>query len=118
MRSATCDAASAAPDSAAAYFVHLFGTSQSQDQGGETGMKKGGSQKSKSPSQLIDARIKELGDWRGKIRTRLRNFVKQAHPASLEGWEGRGGPGWGHAGLIFTGGAFKKVGRVTLAHRA
>jgi hypothetical protein len=56
------------------------------------GMKKTGSQKSKSPSQLIDARIKELGDWRGKMLSRVRALVKEADPDVVEEWKWRGVP--------------------------
>ncbi len=68
-------------------------------------MKKSGSQKSKSPSQLIDARIKELGDWRGKMLSRLRTLVKEADPEVVEEWKWRGVPVWSHDGLICTGDA-------------
>ena len=61
-------------------------------------MKKSGSQKSKSPSQLIDARIKELGDWRGKMLSRLRTLVKEADPEVVEEWKWRGVPVWSHGG--------------------
>src|SRR5258708_11466970 len=118
MRSATCDAASAAPDSAAAYFVHLFGTSQSQDQGGETGMKKSGSQTSKSPSQLIDARIKELGDWRGEMLSRVRAVIKEADPDVVEDWKWRGVPTWYHDGIICTGETYKSIVKMTFAKGA
>ena len=71
-------------------------------------MKKSGSQKiksssDKSPSQLIDARIKELGDWRGEMLGRLRRLVKEADPEVVEEWKWRGVPVWSHAGLICTG---------------
>ena len=66
-------------------------------------MKKSGSQESKSPSQLIDARIKELGDWRGEMLGRLRALVKEADPEIVEEWKWRGVPVWSHAGLIRTG---------------
>ena len=56
-------------------------------------MKKSGSQKSKSPSQLIDARIKELGDWRGKMLSRLRALVKEADPEVVEEWKWKRGSG-------------------------
>src|SRR5262249_1966267 len=81
-------------------------------------MKKSGSQKSKSPSQLIDARIKELGDWRGKMVSRLRTLVKKADPQVVGGGEGGGGPGWARAGLICAGGAYKNVGKMTFAKGA
>src|SRR5438132_9955770 len=78
-------------------------------------MKKSGSQKSKSPSQLIDARIKELGDWRGKMLSRLRTLVKDADPEVVEEWKWRGVPVWSHDGLICTGGTYKNVGKMTFA---
>jgi hypothetical protein len=67
------------------------------------GMKKNGSQKSESPSQLIDARIKELGDWRGEVLSRLRRLVKEADPEVVEEWKWRGVPVWEHDGIICTG---------------
>jgi len=63
-------------------------------------MKKSASEKSKPPSQLIDARIKELGDWRGKMLSRLRNLVKGADPGVVEEWKWRGVPVWYHDGMI------------------
>src|SRR5438093_9414195 len=76
-------------------------------------MKKSGSQKSKSPSQLIDARIKELGDWRGKMLSRLRTLVKEADPEVVEEWKWRGVPVWSHDGLICTGETYKNVVKLT-----
>ena len=81
-------------------------------------MKKGGSQKSKSPSQLIDARIKELGDWRGKMLGRLRTLVKEADPEAVEEWKWRGVPVWSHDGLICTGETYKTVVKMTFAKGA
>src|ERR1700747_3059792 len=72
-------------------------------------MKKSGSQKSKSPSQLIDARIKELGDWRGKMLSRLRTLVKEADPEIVEEGKRRGGPVAPHDGLMCTGETYKNV---------
>ncbi len=66
-------------------------------------MKKSGSQKSKSPSQLIDARIKELGDWRGEGLSPRRTLVKEAEPEGVEGGKGRGVPVWAHGGVLGTG---------------
>ena len=85
-------------------------------------MKKSGSQKSKSPShkspsQLIDARIKELGDWRGKMLSRLRSLVKEADPEVVEEWKWRGVPG-SHDGLICTGETYKTVVKMTFAKGA
>ena len=81
-------------------------------------MKKSGSQKSKSPSQLIDARIKELGDWRGKMLSRLRTLVKEADPEVVEEWKWRGVPVWSHAGLICTGETYKTIVKMTFAKGA
>ena len=81
-------------------------------------MKKSGSQKSKSPSQLIDARIKELGDWRGKMLSRLRTLVKEADPEVVEEWKWRGVPVWSHDGLICTGETYKTVVKMTFAKGA
>ena len=81
-------------------------------------MKKSGSQKSKSPSQLIDARIKELGDWRGKMLSRLRTLVKEADPEVVEEWKWRGVPVWSHDGLICTGETYKAVVKMTFARGA
>src|SRR5438477_7538653 len=81
-------------------------------------MKKSGSQKSKSPSQLIDARIKELGDWRGKMLSRLRTLVKEADPDVVEEWKWRGVPVWSHDGLICTGETYKSVVKMTFAKGA
>jgi hypothetical protein len=87
--------------------------------------KNGGSQKksgspkeSKSPSQLIDARIKELGDWRGKLLGRLRGVVKQADPEVVEEWKWRGVPVWSHDGIICTGETYKEVVKMTFAKGA
>jgi hypothetical protein len=84
----------------------------------ETGMKTSGSQKSKSPSQLIDARIEELGDWRGKMLSRLRALVKEADPEVVEEWKWRGVPVWSHDGLICTGETYKSVVKMTFAKGA
>jgi hypothetical protein len=81
-------------------------------------MKKSGSQKDKSPSQLIDARIKELGDWRGKMLSRLRTLVKEADPEVVEEWKWRGVPVWSHDGLICTGETYKNVVKMTFAKGA
>ena len=81
-------------------------------------MKKRGSQKGKSPSQLIDARIKELGDWRGKILGRLRTLIKEADPDVVEEWKWRGVPVWSHGGLICTGETYKNIVKMTFAKGA
>jgi hypothetical protein len=79
---------------------------------------KSGLQESKSPSQLIDARIKELGDWRGKMLGRLRALVKEADPEVVEEWKWRGVPVWSHDGLICTGETYKNVVKMTFAKGA
>jgi hypothetical protein len=81
-------------------------------------MKKSGSEKSESPSQLIDARIKELGDWRGEMLSRIRALIKEADPEVVEDWKWRGVPVWSHAGLICTGETYKKVVKMTFAKGA
>ena len=81
-------------------------------------MKKSGSQKSGSPSQLIDARIKELGDWRGEMLRRLRSLVKEADPEVVEEWKWRGVPVWEHDGIICTGETYKNVVKLTFAKGA
>jgi hypothetical protein len=81
-------------------------------------MKKSGSLKSASPSQRIDARIEELGDWRGKMLSRLRTLVKEADPEVVEEWKWRGVPVWSHDGLICTGETYKNVVKMTFAKGA
>ena len=81
-------------------------------------LKKSGSQKGKSPSQLIDARIRELGDWRGQMLSRLRTLVREADPEVIEEWKWRGVPVWSHDGLICTGETYKKVVKMTFAKGA
>jgi hypothetical protein len=81
-------------------------------------MTKSRSQEGKSASQLIDARIKELGDWRGKMLGRLRALIKQADPDVVEEWKWRGVPVWSHDGLICTGETYKSVVKMTFAKGA
>src|SRR4026209_995286 len=81
-------------------------------------MKKSGSQRSKSPSQLIDARIKELGDWRGKMLRPLRTLLKEADPEIVEEWKWRGVPVSSHDGLICTGETYKNVVKMTFSRGA
>ena len=81
-------------------------------------MKKSGPQESTSASQLIDARITELGDWRGKMLSRLRTLVKEADPEVVEEWKWRGVPVWSHGGLICTGETYKNVVKMTFAKGA
>ena len=71
-----------------------------------------------SPSQLIDARIKELSDWRGETLARVRILIKQADPEVVEEWKWRGVPVWSHAGIICTGETYKNVVKMTFAKGA
>src|SRR6476646_1785975 len=71
-----------------------------------------------SPSRLIDARIKELGDWRGETLARVRSLIKQADPEAVEEWKWRGVPVWSHAGIICTGETYKAVVKMTFARGA
>jgi hypothetical protein len=73
---------------------------------------------SKSPSQLIDARIEELGDWRGELLSRLRGLVKEADPDIVEDWKWRGVPTWYHDGMVCTGETYKEVVKMTFAKGA
>jgi len=77
-----------------------------------------GSPQGKSPSQLIDARIKELGEWRGKLLSRLRTLIKQADPEVVEEWKWRGVPVWYHDGMICTGETYKNAVKMTFAKGA
>jgi hypothetical protein len=87
-------------------------------------MKKSESRKSnasgsqKTPSQLIDARIKELGDWRGRMLSRLRTLIREADPEVIEEWKWRGVPVWSHDGLICTGETYKTIVKMTFAKGA
>ena len=86
-----------------------------------TAVKKSGSKEGKaehSPSRLIDARIKELGDWRGETLGRVRTLIKQACPDVVEEWKWRGVPVWEHAGIICTGETYKAVVKLTFAKGA
>jgi hypothetical protein len=71
-----------------------------------------------SPSQLIDARIKELSDWRGEMLARVRSLITQADPEVIEEWKWRGVPVWSHAGIICTGETYKQVVKMTFARGA
>jgi hypothetical protein len=75
-------------------------------------------QEDESPSQLIDARIRELADWRGELLSRLRTLIKQADPEVTEEWKWRGTPVWSHDGLICTGETYKNVVKMTFAKGA
>ena len=86
-------------------------------------MRKSGSQKGKSPSRMMDERIKELGDWRGKMLSQLRTLIKQADPEVVEEWKwvkptNPGTPVWSHDGLICTGETYKSVVKMTFAKGA
>ena len=81
-------------------------------------MTKSESPKGESPSQLIDARIKELGDWRGAMLGRLRGLIKEADPEVVEEWKWRGVPVWSHDGIICTGETYKNVVKMTFAKGA
>ena len=86
-----------------------------------TGMKKSDAKEAKggpSPAQHIDARIKELGDWRGEMLVRIRGIIKQADPEVVEEWKWRGVPVWSHDGLICTGETYKNVVKMTFAKGA
>ena len=73
---------------------------------------------SASAAQLIDAKIKELGDWRGEALARVRKLIKQADPDVVESWKWRGVPVWEHAGIICTGETYKSVVKLTFAKGA
>jgi len=81
-------------------------------------MKTSGSQESKTPSELIDGRIEELGDWRGQMLGRLRALIKEADPEVVEEWKWRGVPVWEDAGMICTGETYKAVVKLTFAKGA
>ena len=76
------------------------------------------SRKGKPPSRLIDERIEELGDWRGRVLSRLRAVIRQADPQVVEEWKWRGVPVWSHDGLICTGETYKGVVKMTFARGA
>ena len=81
-------------------------------------MKKSATAKGESPSRLIDARIKELDDWRGKTLSRVRALIRQADPDVVEEWKWRGVPVWSHDGIICTGETYKSVVKLTFAKGA
>jgi hypothetical protein len=86
--------------------------------GGANDMNKSATTREESPSRLIDARIKELNDWRGKTLSRIRALVKQADPEVVEEWKWRGVPVWYHDGMICTGETHKSVVKATFAKGA
>jgi hypothetical protein len=75
-------------------------------------------QEGKTPAQLIDARIEELGDWRGELLGRLRAVVKRADPDIVEEWKWRGVPTWEHDGIVCTGETYKNIVKMTFAKGA
>src|ERR1035437_1836957 len=77
-----------------------------------------GPKKDKSPAEHIDARIEELGDWRGETLSRLRALIKEADPETVEEWKWRGVPVWYHAGMVCTGESYKNYVKVTFARGA
>lgn len=81
-------------------------------------MHKSGSPDSRAPSQLIEARIKELGDWRGQMLSRLRALIKEADPEVVEEWKWRGVPVWYHDGMVCTGETYKATVKMTFAKGA
>jgi hypothetical protein len=81
-------------------------------------MAKNSAQAEKSPSELIDDRIRELGDWRGEMLSRIRSLIRQADPEVIEEWKWRGVPVWYHDGMICTGETYKSVVKVTFAKGA
>lgn len=81
-------------------------------------MEKQLTQGTKSPSELIDERIAELGDWRGRMLARLRGLIRQADPEVVEGWKWRGTPVWSHDGMVCTGETYKGTVKMTFAKGA
>jgi hypothetical protein len=81
-------------------------------------MKKSQSKGAGSPSELIDARIEELGDWRGEMLARLRALIREADPQVTEEWKWRGTPVWSHDGIICTGETYKQAVKMTFAKGA
>ena len=81
-------------------------------------MKKSGSTEGQSASELIDKRIAELGDWRGKTLSRMRKLIKEADPDVVEEWKWMGTPVWSHDGIICTGESYKSIVKLTFAKGA
>jgi hypothetical protein len=98
------------------------GRATSNHEEGDNTMKKSASSREEKgggpPSQLLDARIEELNDWRGEMLARIRNLIKQADPEVVEEWKWRGVPVWYHTGMICTGETYKKVVKMTFAKGA
>jgi len=81
-------------------------------------MRKGATARGEDPSRLIDARISELGDWRGAMLAQVRAFIREADPDVVEEWKWRGVPVWSHRGIICTGETYKSVVKLTFAKGA
>ena len=81
-------------------------------------MKKSGSIEGRSASELIDERIAQLGDWRGKTLSRMRKLIKEADPDVVEEWKWMGTPVWSHEGIICTGESYKSIVKLTFAKGA
>jgi len=81
-------------------------------------MKKSATVAAESPSSLIDARIRELGDWRGETLSHVRALIREAEPEAVEEWKWRGVPVWCHEGMICTGETYKSVVKLTFAKGA
>jgi hypothetical protein len=81
-------------------------------------MKKTNQPKDEPPAQLIDAKIKELGDWRGEMLSRIRGLIKEADPDVVEEWKWRGVPMWSHGGMICTGESYKNAVKMTFSKGA
>ena len=81
-------------------------------------MKKSNARVAESPARLIDARIRELRDWRGEMLSRIRALIKQADPEAVEEWKWRGVPVWYHEGIVCTGETYKNVVKMTFAKGA
>src|SRR4051812_1466639 len=103
------------------WYQGLTGDSPGDGRGTTTMKKQSGAKEGEggnSPSRLIDARIKELGDWRGETLARVRALIKQADPEVVEEWKWKGVPVWSHAGIICTGETYKSVVKMTFAKGA
>jgi hypothetical protein len=101
--------------------IHVRASDSTMRKAATTVKKKSASTEAKaggSPARLIDARIKELGDWRGETLARVRALIRQADPDVVEEWKWRGVPVWEHAGIICTGETYKEVVKMTFAKGA
>jgi hypothetical protein len=106
------------PIAAAAAPVEQHGERPMYPQGAANSMKKSATTKGESPSRLIDARIKDLDDWRGITLSHVRALIKQADPDVVEEWKWRGVPVWYHDGMICTGETYKSAVKLTFAKGA